>query len=199
MEFEVESPCEDPDIKLVTFGRFSDARGVFSELYRREVFEALGVPGDFAQDSASRSSRNVIRGLHLQPRPLMGKLVRVVRGRALLVARNVSRGSPYFGGAFGIELTGDDLTWVWAPGWHARGYLALEDDTEVYYKGTAEYAPHSDVGIQWHDPTMTALRGSRTDDLWPVSNPVVSERDRTAPLLREALDLGILEFDEVDS
>ena len=199
VRFASESPCADPAVRLVKYSQHVDERGAFSEAYRAEAFGELGLPAEFPQDCFSRSPALVLRGMHFQRRPLMGKLIRVTRGRAVLVARNVHPRSPYFGAAFGIELTEDDCTWVWAPGWYARGYLALAPMTEVYYKCTVEYNPETDASIAWNDPSMTVMPGPAGAQLWPAVNPSLSDRDRTAPSLAQALEAGLLEFDEVPS
>jgi dTDP-4-dehydrorhamnose 3,5-epimerase len=197
--FESEAPCADSDVRLVRFSRFADDRGMFFEAYRAEALRELGLPDTFPQDVFSQSRRNVLRGMHFQRRPLMGKLIRVTHGRALLVARNVHPASPHFGAAFGIELSAEDCTWVWAPGWYARGYLALAPDTGVYYKCTAEYEPATDTSVVWNDPTMTVMTGHGVSGLWPVTDPLLSERDRAAPTLPQALAAGLLDFGEAPS
>lgn len=199
MRFEAETPCADSEVRLVRFSRFADDRGAFCEAYRAEALRELGVPHEFPQDVFSQSQRNVLRGMHFQRQPLMGKLIRVTRGRALLVARNVHPDSPHFGAAFGIELSSDDCTWVWAPGWYARGYLALAPDTEVYYKCTAEYNAATDTSVLWNDPSMTVMAGRGVSRLWPVTDPSLSERDRAAPTLPQALAAGLLDFDQAPS
>lgn len=199
MRFEAEAPCADPDVRLVRFSRHVDDRGAFSEAYRSEALRELGLPHEFPQDSFSRSPRNVLRGMHFQRDPLMGKLIRVTRGRAVLVARNVHPQSAHFGAAFGIELSEDDCTWVWAPGWFARGYLALTLTTEVYYKCTAEYSAATDSSVLWNDPLMTVMAGCSVSRLWPVTDPSLSERDRAAPTLTQALAAGLLDFGQVPS
>jgi dTDP-4-dehydrorhamnose 3,5-epimerase len=197
--FEAETPCADSDVRLVRFSRFADDRGSFSEAYRAEALRELGLRLTFPQDCFSQSRNNVLRGMHFQPRPLMGKLIRVTRGRALLVARNVHPDSPHFGAAFAIELSPEDCTWVWAPGWYARGYLALAPDTEVYYKCTAEYNAATEASVAWNDPSMTVMAGSRVPRLWPVTNPSLSERDQNAPTLAQALTAGLLDFGQAPS
>jgi dTDP-4-dehydrorhamnose 3,5-epimerase len=199
VKFEIDSPCPDPAVLLVRYSQHVDDRGAFSEAYRAEGFRELGLPGEFPQDCFSRSPAGVLRGMHFQRRPLMGKLIRVSRGRAVLVARNVHPKSPYFGRAFGIELAETDCTWVWAPGWYARGYLALAPMTEVYYKCTAEYNPETDAGIAWNDPSMTVMTGHADPRLWPAVKPSLSERDRTAPTLEQAFEAGLLDFDQEPS
>jgi len=94
MPFEFKR-LEIPDVVLVRYKRFEDARGFFAELYKRTDFLAEGVPYDFVQVNLSFSRRGVVRGLHYQLRPMeQGKLVYVVSGRVMNVAVDIRRGSP---------------------------------------------------------------------------------------------------------
>jgi dTDP-4-dehydrorhamnose 3,5-epimerase len=198
MEFEAYAPAADPDIRLINFSQHKDERGVFSESFRAKALRNFNLPSEFPQDCFSRSPEGTLRGMHFQRDPLMGKLIRVNRGRALLVARNVFPGSKHFGSAFSVELEERDRTWVWAPGWFARGYLALAPDTEVHYKCTAEYCADSEATVLWNDPSMF-LMGQEITFTWPMSDPSLSVRDRGALTLSEALDAGLLDFSPVSS
>jgi dTDP-4-dehydrorhamnose 3,5-epimerase len=119
-----------PDVMLIEHEVYRDDRGAFVELFRSDTFREAGLPVDFAQFNQSVSARNVLRGLHMQWEPPMGKVMRVVRGRAFLVAVDIRIGSPGLGRWFGIELGGADMRQVWAPAGFARGFCSLEDDTE---------------------------------------------------------------------
>ena len=100
---------------------FQDDRGFFTEVYRKDQFEELGLPGIFVQDNHSRSARNVVRGLHFQWEPPMGKLMRVTIGSAFLVAVDIRLDSPSFGKWFGMEASAANKKQVWAPAGFARG------------------------------------------------------------------------------
>src|SRR5271169_6333806 len=92
-----------------------DSRGFFMETFRVDQFRNLGLPIDFVQDNHSRSSRGVLRGLHFQWDPPMGKLMRVTFGAAFLVAVDIRRGSPTLGQWFGVEASAEKKKQVWAP------------------------------------------------------------------------------------
>lgn len=156
-----------------------DARGFFSETWRADQFAALGLPTEFRQDNHSGSAQHVVRGLHFQYDPPMGKLMRVSHGAAFLVAVDVRPGSPTLGRWVGIEASAENRRQVWAPAGFARGFCVLSDYAEVQYKCTAEYNAATDVGIRWDDPAIGVE--------WPVSNPILSARDRAAPTLAEWL------------
>ncbi len=135
----------------------------------------------YVQDNSSRSKRGVLRGLHFQRAPhAQGKLVRVSRGRAWDVAVDLRAGSPTYGKYHAIELSEENKRMFWIPEGFAHGFLALEDDTELQYKCTAEYSAAEDGGIRWDDPDI----GIDWPDLG--MRPIVSAKDAALPLLREA-------------
>src|SRR5256885_11893898 len=122
------------DVVVVVPGIFQDERGFFSEVFRADQFEALGLPTRFLQDNHSASAKGVVRGLHFQWQPPMGKLMRVTRGAAFLVAVDIRKGSPTLGKWVGIEASADNRRCVWAPAGFARGFCALSDMAEIQYK-----------------------------------------------------------------
>lgn len=159
---------------------FPDERGFFMESYKQSDFEKAGILGPFVQDNHSRSKRGVLRGLHFQRPPYaQGKLVRVSRGRAWDVAVDLREGSPTFGKYFALELSESNRLMFWIPAGFAHGFLALEDDTELQYKCTAEYNAASDGGLRWNDPDIAIA--------WPDIGipPLVSAKDAALPSLRE--------------
>lgn len=158
---------------------YEDERGFFMETFHAEQFRTLGLPGDFPQDNQSRSRRGVIRGLHFQWDPAMGKLMRVTYGSAFLVAVDIRKGSPTLGQWFGLEVSADSRKQVWAPAGFARGFCALSDYVDVQYKCTGTYNSRAESGIRWNDSAVGVE--------WPVSNPVLSEKDRNARTLAEWL------------
>jgi len=163
---------------------FHDERGFFMETYKESDFTAAGIPGPFVQDNHSRSSRGTLRGLHFQKAPYaQGKLVRVTRGAVWDVAVDLRPGSVTFGKWFGIELSETNKILLWIPPGFAHGFVALEDNTELQYKCTAEYHAPSDGGIRWDDPDIGIP--------WPdLGIPyILSEKDKKLPLLREFLSI----------
>lgn len=160
------------EIVIVSPEVFEDERGFFMETYRADQFEALGLPADFLQENHSRSKKNVLRGLHFQHQPPMGKLMRVTYGRAFLVAVDLRKGSPTLGQWWGTELSAENKKWMWAPPSFARGFCVLSDWAEVQYKTTATYNGQADIAIRFDDPDI----GIR----WPISEPQISDRDRKA-------------------
>ena len=158
---------------------FRDQRGFFSETFRSDEFKALGLPTEFVQDNHSGSAKGVVRGLHFQWEPPMGKIMRVTRGAAFLVAVDIRKGSPTLGKWAGIEATADNRRAVWAPAGFARGFCSLADGTEIQYKCTGIYNGKAESGIRWDDPAIGIQ--------WPLTDVIVSEKDRNARTLEEWL------------
>ena len=158
---------------------FQDSRGFFMETFREDQFKAAGLPSQFVQDNHSRSEKGVVRGLHFQWDPPMGKLMRVTVGSAFLVAVDIRKGSPTCGQWFGTEASAENRRQVWAPASFARGFCVLSDFAEIQYKCTGLYNNRAESGIRWNDPQLGIE--------WPVVQPILSEKDRTAQTLEEWL------------
>ncbi|MGH9471119.1 MAG: dTDP-4-dehydrorhamnose 3,5-epimerase [Terriglobales bacterium] len=150
---------------------YRDGRGFFLESFRADQFRALGLPDEFVQDNHSRSRRGVVRGLHFQWQPPMGKLMRVTVGAAFLVAVDIRKGSPTLGKWIGVEASAENRKQLWAPAGFARGFCALTD-CEVQYKCTGLYNSQAESGIRWNDPEIGIA--------WPVPNPQLSAKDANA-------------------
>ncbi len=156
---------------------FADERGYFTELYREERYAELGLP-PFVQDNLAGSRKDVLRGLHYQwPRP-QGKLVYVVSGSVLDVAVDVRPDSPTFRRWVSVELSEQNHRQLWIPGGIAHGYLVLSESALVCYKCTEVYVPEYDRVVRWDDAEIGID--------WPVTEPILSEKDRAAPALKDA-------------
>ncbi|MBN2143227.1 MAG: dTDP-4-dehydrorhamnose 3,5-epimerase [Candidatus Aureabacteria bacterium] len=158
---------------------FEDERGFFMESFREDQFKSLGLPWLFPQDNHSRSEKGVVRGLHFQWAPPMGKLMRVTYGSAFVVAVDIRKDSPTLGKWFGMEISAKDKKLVWAPAGFARGFCVLSDFAEVQYKCTGIYNPKAESGILWNDPCIGID--------WPVKNPTLSKKDESAQTLEQWL------------
>jgi dTDP-4-dehydrorhamnose 3,5-epimerase len=175
------TPQSIPDVLLIEPNRFGDARGFFSEVWKRSALAAHGFTVDFVQDNHSLSREvGVLRGLHFQrPPSAQGKLVRVVRGRILDVAVDIREGSPTYGQHVACELSAENWQQLWVPRGFAHGFMTLEPDTEVLYKVDAEYDRTTDAGIAWDDPALGIE--------WPIpaGGLILSDKDRAAPRLAD--------------
>src|SRR3989304_4529007 len=151
---------------------YEDERGFFMETFRKDQFAELGLPTEFIQDNHSRSAKNVLRGLHFQWDPPMGKLMRVTYGSAYLVAVDIRKNSPSLGQWFGIEVSSQNKRQVWASAGFARGFCVLSDFAEIQYKCTGIYDSKAESGIHWRDPEIGIE--------WPAKNPILSKKDEAA-------------------
>src|ERR1700674_95706 len=179
MELRIESR-QLGDVCVLAPEVFRDERGFFTEVFRADQFKDLGLPHEFVQDNHSGSVRGVLRGLHFQWEPPMGKLMRVTRGTAFLVALDARRGSPSVGKWVGIEASAENRKQVWAPASFARGFCALSDDVEVQYLCTGVYNSKAESAIRWDDPEIGVD--------WPIKPSLISEKDRKAQTLKDWLE-----------
>lgn len=158
-----------------------DERGFLLETFRTDTWAALGIEVGFVQENHSRSTRQAtLRGLHFQTEPGQAKLVRCVRGRIWDVGVDLRRGSPTFGRWEGHELNDESHRQLLIPVGFAHGFCVLSDVADVAYKLSSTYAAETEGAIAWDDPEIGIE--------WPVSDPVLSERDRSAPQLAEVAD-----------
>ena len=168
-----------PDVLLLEPQVFGDARGFFYESYNRKNFARdTGLDPEFVQDNHSRSSKNVLRGLHYQIRQPQGKLVRVTAGEIWDVAVDLRRASASFGRWAGTTLDAKSHRMLWVPAGFAHGFLVLSEHAEVQYKTTDYYAPAHERTLLWNDPALGIS--------WPLAGePVMTEKDRRGmPLAR---------------
>lgn len=173
-------PTTLPDVLLIEPVVFHDARGFFLEAYRADRYRAAGIDDIFVQTNQSRSRRGTLRGLHWQadPHP-QAKLIRVVYGEVFDVAVDVRTGSPTFGQWVGVQMSALNFRQLYVPAGFAHGFCVTSDVAELEYQCSAFYDPASERGVMWNDPDLAIN--------WPVSDPVISDRDRQHPRLR---DLG---------
>lgn len=158
-----------------------DHRGFFHESYRENVWADAGVPTTWVQDNHSRSRRGVVRGMHFSIGEGQAKLVRCGRGRILDVVVDLRRKSPTYGKWEGFELDDNTLKQLYIPVGFAHGFCVLSDVADVIYKCSSYYDPAFERGFRFDDPEVGIV--------WPQELSLdVSERDRTAPLLREIAD-----------
>lgn len=176
---------EIPDVVLIEPQVFGDERGFFMETYKKEDFEANGVEGEFIQDNHSKSSYGVLRGLHFQKEPYaQAKIVRCVRGEVFDVAVDLREKSPTFGKYEAVTLSEENKNQLYIPRGFAHGFLVLSDFAEIVYKVDNSYAPNSEGGLLWNDPDVGIE--------WPIHIPVLSEKDKEWPKLKELVDKGEL-------
>jgi dTDP-4-dehydrorhamnose 3,5-epimerase len=154
-----------------------DERGFMVETYRRDTWGELGVDVDFVQHNHSRSGRGILRGLHFQTEPGQAKLVRCPRGAIFDVAVDLRSDSPTYGQWEGHILDDEKHRQLFVPAGFGHGFAVLSDIADVAYLLSSTYDPATESGIAWDDPDVGVE--------WPVADPLLSERDKTAPRLSE--------------
>jgi len=152
-----------------------DARGYFIETYNQRDFKAAsGLDIEFVQDNQSRSSKGVLRGLHMQKgAAAQAKLVRVLEGAVLDIAVDLRKGSPSFGQHFAIELTAENNKQFYVPAGFAHGFVVLSEYATFFYKVDKFYEPGNEVGIMYNDKDLNI------DWQLPTSELIFSEKDKT--------------------
>jgi dTDP-4-dehydrorhamnose 3,5-epimerase len=157
-----------------------DERGFLVETYRDDVWRDLGIDIRPVQENHSRSARNTLRGLHFQTSPGQAKLVRCLRGRIWDVAVDLRRDSSTFARWESHELDDVKHRQLFIPVGFAHGFCVLSEVGDFSYLLSSTYDQATEAGIAWNDPDVGVK--------WPVSEPVLSERDKTAPRLAEIAD-----------
>jgi dTDP-4-dehydrorhamnose 3,5-epimerase len=158
----------------------NDERGLFARTFCVREFAKHGLSSEMAQCSTSFNRRQgTLRGLHYQASPhAEDKLVRVTMGAIFDVIVDLRETSLTFGRWFGVVLAAETRRMLYIPKGFAHGFQTLQDNSEVFYQISTVYEPTSVRGIRWNDPAL--------DIVWPdAETAIISERDRTLPLLRE--------------
>ncbi|MDX2230657.1 MAG: dTDP-4-dehydrorhamnose 3,5-epimerase [Leptolyngbyaceae cyanobacterium bins.349] len=173
-------PTEIPDVLIIEPRVFQDDRGFFLESYNTKAFaDKAGIHAEFVQDNHSRSTQNVLRGLHYQIEQVQGKLVRAVVGAILDVAVDIRKQSPTFGQWVSCVLTAENKRMLWVPPGFAHGFLVISDVAEVLYKATDYYAPQHERCILWNDPDLAIA--------WNLpAEPILSAKDQAGKPLKLA-------------
>lgn len=169
------------DLYIIEPKVFGDHRGFFMESWSKREMEAHGLFYDFVQDNHSSSTvKGTLRGIHFQRGDkAQAKLVRCVRGAVLDVAVDLRPGSETYKKWVAVELSEDNKRMLLIPRGFGHGFVTLTDHVEFLYKADNPYCPEADGGILWCDPEIGVD--------WGVTDPVLSEKDKNAPLLKDAV------------
>lgn len=176
IEFE-QTPLEG--VLLIKPKVWGDRRGFFVETWQKERYQALGISDAFVQDNHSMSTAGILRGLHYQKLYPQGKLVSVSYGRVYDVAVDIRPGSATFGQWYGVELNQDNQWQLWIPKGLAHGFAVLSDMAHFHYKCTEYYKPGDEGSIYYKDPDLHIE--------WPITDPVMSDKDLKAPSFQDYL------------
>ena len=173
------TPKEVPEVILITPKQFSDKRGFFLENFKESDFKNYGIITKFTQDNFSRSTQNVLRGLHYQKNPkAQVKLVSALRGEIFDVVVDIRKGSPTYGKWVAEILSDKNHNILYIPEGFAHGFCVISETADVLYKISNEYSPEHEKGIIWNDPMINIA--------WPIDKPVLHEKDHQLSLLKDA-------------
>lgn len=174
------TPTKLPEVIIIEPDVYKDSRGFFLESYQEKKYQEGGVKTQFVQDNHSNSIKNTLRGLHAQVKQPQGKLIRVIEGEVFDVAVDIRLKSPTFKAWVGVTLSQQNFKQIYIPPGFAHGFCVLSDSAQFEYKCTAYYDPADELTILWSDPEIGID--------WPIAEPILSDKDKNAPLLSEVLD-----------
>jgi len=172
--------CEISGVMFIEPKIFSDSRGWFLESWNKEKYEQAGIKENFVQDNISYSKYGVLRGLHYQKPYTQGKLVFVLQGEVWDVVVDLRTESPTFKKWKAFNLAGERKEQLYIPEGLAHGFCVLSDEVVFQYKCTDKYSPNDEKGIRWDDQELLIP--------WPVKTPLVSDKDKNLPFMRELHD-----------
>jgi dTDP-4-dehydrorhamnose 3,5-epimerase len=157
---------------------YEDDRGFFMETFHNERYrKLLGINLDFVQDNISRSSKNVLRGMHFQKNYPQGKIVKASRGEILDVVVDLRKDSPTYGTWESFRLSEKNKLQVWIPPGFAHGFLVMSDSADIDYKCTEYYHPEDELCLMWNDPEVAID--------WTINDPILSEKDKKGLSLKD--------------
>ena len=170
-------PSSLPEILIIEPAVFRDERGFFMETYQQRRYTEAGIESVFVQDNLSRSVGGTLRGLHYQVKHGQAKLIQVIQGTIFDVALDIRRGSPSFGQWTSVHLSAENKRQLFLPEGFAHGFCVLSESAQIVYKCTDYYAAEDEGGVLWSDPTLAIA--------WPISEPLLSEKDSQLPCLAD--------------
>ena len=170
--------CGIGGVRIIEPKVFKDRRGLFLETFRVSDYEnKVGIEETFVQDSISRSTKGVLRGMHFQKNNPQGKLVHVMKGEVFDVVVDIRRDSKTFGHWIGEYLNDENRKQFWIPPGLAHGFIVISEYADLYYKLTKYYDPEDEGRLIWNDEDVGIK--------WPVKNPFLSEKDQKGLSLKE--------------
>jgi dTDP-4-dehydrorhamnose 3,5-epimerase len=169
--------CEIPGLMVFEPKVFGDSRGFFVETYNQQRYTEAGLNAIFVQDNLSFSRQGILRGLHFQNPNPQGKLLQVLQGEVFDVAVDLRRSSPTFGRWHGLLLSAENKRQFYVPPGFAHGFQVVSEAALFSYKCTALYSPKDEAAVRWDDPDLGIA--------WPLTSPLLSEKDGKAPRLKE--------------
>jgi dTDP-4-dehydrorhamnose 3,5-epimerase len=166
-----------PGLILIEPKVFGDVRGFFMETWNLRKYQDAGIDAQFVQDNISVSRRGALRGLHFQNPNPQGKLVSVLQGEVLDVVVDLRVRSVTFGQSEAVNLSSENKRQFYIPPGFAHGFAVLSETAMFHYKCTDYYTPKDEMTLRWNDPAVGIQ--------WPITEPVVSEKDSRGLLLKD--------------
>lgn len=157
----------------------NDHRGWFARTYCKQEFEQIGHTREFVQMNQSYTrEKGALRGMHFQRSPHREvKVVRCITGAVFDVIVDLRKDSPTFLQWFGVELSARNKKTLYVPEGFAHGFQTLEENSELLYLVSEQYAPQAEGGVRYDDPAFKIQ--------WPLAVSDISEKDMAHPLLTE--------------
>ncbi len=180
-------PTDLEGVTVIEPAVFGDHRGFFMETHNQKRYRDSNIESTFVQDNLSYSSRNTLRGLHYQLPQTQAKLIQVITGEIYDVAVDIRKGSPTFGKWVGVHLSDENHRQILVSEGFAHGFCVLSETAHVLYKCTDFYSPEDEKGVLWSDPDLSID--------WPVTEPVLSEKDEEYPCLSEILPEHLFKYE----
>jgi len=175
----IESVSCHMDCRFIKISPVHDERGYLYESFNDQIQDIVKFSPK--QEIISKSSRSVVRGLHMQNRPLVSKMVRVLQGEINDVVVDCRPESPDFGKHFMISLTSDNFGWFFIPGGYAHGFEVVSDFAIVNYFFSEKYNPKLESTIFAYDPDLNIK--------WETSKEksIMSPKDKFSKNLRDLI------------
>jgi len=165
-----------PEVLIIEPDVFTDDRGFFMETYHEKRYRDKGIDVTFVQDNLSYSIKGTLRGLHYQQPNAQAKLIQVIKGKIFDVALDIRADSPTYGKWVGEILSDTNKKQFFIPTGFAHGYCVISNTALVNYKCSTFYSPGDEMGVLWSDSNLKIT--------WPFQNPLVSEKDRKLPSMK---------------
>ncbi|OGH11715.1 MAG: hypothetical protein A3B38_03030 [Candidatus Levybacteria bacterium RIFCSPLOWO2_01_FULL_36_13] len=170
---------EIPGLLIYQREVFEDNRGFFHEIIElKDIEKVLGKKINIVQSNHARSYPNVIRGFHAEP---WEKIIYVASGEAMAVIVDFRTDSETFGKAVKIMLGEKNHNTIYLPEGMGNSFCVIGDKTVEYiYYITNYFEGKPTPAVFYNDPIIIKQFGG-----WPIDNPIVSEKDKNYPTLKE--------------
>ena len=169
------------DLLIINLESYTDKRGVFRQLYRKDQFKEIFPSINFCQDNESVSNFGVLRGLHFQRDPFgQAKLVRVVKVEILDGVVDLRKKSATFTKYFKIRLSEFNQKQLFIPKGFAHGFVSLSEIVRVDYQVDNYYSSENEFGINPFDNDLNI------NWILDKNQIIINKRDRSHKNLSES-------------